>query len=139
MDNRELFHKLGIIALKGVKNSSKDSGATPAGSLAHPHGNSTTKYSLHSSASAQMETRGLLSRLSVRGTLTDVHDENTHTQVEASNSTLYPVIRTVLHGHSLEHGKSVRIVQGSSAGYRRIRKQARANQKASNTTTPPTA
>jgi len=78
-----------------------------------------------------METRGLLSRVSVRGTLTDVYDENTRTQVEASSSTLYLVTRTVLDGHGLEHGKSVlRIDQGSRIGYRRTRKQARANQKA---------
>jgi len=87
-----------------------------------------------------METRGLLSRISVRGTPADVYDENTRTQVEASNSTLYPVIHTALDGHSLEHGKSVlRIDQGSSAGYRRIRKQARANRKASSARTPPAA
>jgi len=70
-----------------------------------------------------METRGLLSRISVRGTLTDVHDKNAHTQVEASDSTLYLVTRTVLDGHSLEQGKSVlRIDQGSSVGYRRTQK-----------------
>jgi len=104
---RQRFYKLGDITLEGVKNSSKGSGATPAGSLVRPHGTSTIKYSLHSSASAQMETRGLLSRISVRGTLTDVHNKNTHTQVEASNSTLYPVTRTVLDSHGLEDGKNV--------------------------------
>ena len=41
----------------------------------------------------------------MRGTLTDVYNENTRTQVEASNSTLYPVIRTVLDSPGLEHGK----------------------------------
>jgi len=40
----------------------------------------------------------MVSRISVRGTLTDVHDENTRTPVEASNATPYPVIRTVLDG-----------------------------------------
>ena len=98
-------------------------GATPVGSLARPHGNSTLKCSLHSSASARMETRGLLSRISVRGTLTDMHIENIRTQVEASNSTPCLVIRTVLDDCGLEHGKSVlRIDRGSSAGCRRIRK-----------------
>ena len=87
-----------------------------------------------------METRGLLSRISVKGTPTDVYDGNTRTQVEASDSTLYLVTRTVLDGHSLEHGKSVlRIDQGSSTGYRRTWKQARANQKASSTRTSPAA
>jgi len=65
----------------------------------------------------------IVSRISVRGTLIDVHIENIRTRVEASNSTPYPVVRTVLDDRSLEHGKSVlRINQGSSAGYRRIRK-----------------
>jgi len=87
-----------------------------------------------------METRGLQSRVSVRGNLTDVYDENNRTQVEASNSTLYLVTRTVLDGHGLEHRKSVlRIDQGSSTGYRRTRKQARANQKASSARTPSAA
>ena len=79
--------KLGNITLEGVKNSSKGSGATPTGSLARQHGNTTKEYSLHSSASAQMETRGLLSRVSVRGTLTDAHNEIIYTQIEALNST----------------------------------------------------
>jgi len=57
------FHKLGNITFEGVKNSSKGSVATPAGSLARPHKNSTNKKSLYSSASAQIETRGLLSRV----------------------------------------------------------------------------
>jgi len=120
---RERFHRPGNITLEGVKNSSKGSGATPVGSLVRPHGNPTIKYSLHSCASARIEARGLLSRISVRGTLTDVHIENISTQVEASNSMPYTVIRTVLDDRNLEHGKSVlRINQGSSAGYRRIRK-----------------
>jgi len=85
---RQRFCELGDITLEGVKNSSKGSGATPAGSLARPHGNPTKEYSLHSSASAQMETRGLLSRVSVRGILTDAYNKITHTQIEAPNSTL---------------------------------------------------
>jgi len=85
-----------------------------------------------------METRGLLSRVSVRGTPTDVHDEIARTQVEASDSTLHPVTRTVINDRSLEDEKGVeRIDQGSSAGYRRIRKQARANRKASSARTLP--
>jgi len=48
-----------------------------------------------------------LSRISVRGTLTDVHDEIARTQVEASNSTLYPVTRTVIDDRSLKDGKGV--------------------------------
>ena len=65
----------------------------------------------------------LLSRISVRGTPTDVHVGIIHTQFEASYSTLYPVTRTVIDDRSLEDRKDVeRIDQGSSAGYRRIRK-----------------
>jgi len=77
--HRERFHRLGNITLEGVKKSSKGSGATPAGSLARPHRNSTNKKSLYPSASARIEARGLLSRRSVRGTLTDAHDESTRT------------------------------------------------------------
>jgi len=121
---RQRFCTLGDITLEGVKNSSKGSGATPAGSLARPHGTSTIKYSLHSSASAQIETRGLLSRISVRGTSTDVHAEIVHTQIEASHSTPCPVARTVVDDRNLEDGKGVeRINQSSSVGYCRIRKQ----------------
>jgi len=98
-------------------------GATPVGSLARPHGNSTLKCSLHSSASARMKTQGLLSRISVRGTLTDMHIENIRMQVEASNSMPCLVIRTILDDCGLKHGKSVlRIDRGSSVGCRRIRK-----------------
>jgi len=65
-----------------------------------------------------METRGLLSRISVRGTLTDVHDEIARTQVVASNSMLYPVTSMVIDDRSLEDRKGVeRIDQDSSAGY----------------------
>jgi hypothetical protein len=83
---RKRFCELDNITLEGVKNSSEGSGATPAGSLARPHGNSTAKQSLR--ASAQMEARGLLSRVSVRGTLSDAHYEIARTQVETLNSTL---------------------------------------------------
>ena len=51
-------------------------GGYPRGVARATHGNSTAKYSLHSSTSAKMETRGLLSRITVRGILTDVHDES---------------------------------------------------------------
>jgi len=81
-----------------------------------------------------------VSRISVRGILTDVHNEIARTEVEAPNSTLYPVTRMVIDDRSLKHGKDVeRIDQGSSANYRRIRKQARANREASSTRTPPAA
>jgi len=40
---QERLCKLGDITLEGVKDSSKGSGATPVGSLARPHGTSTTK------------------------------------------------------------------------------------------------
>jgi len=87
-----------------------------------------------------METQGLLSRISVRGILTDVHNKIARTQVEALNSTLYTFTYTVIDGRSLEDGKDVeRIDEGSSARYRRIRKLARANQKASSARTPPAA
>ena len=78
-EHQERFRRLGNITLEGVKNSSKGSGATPAGSLAQPHGNSTNKKSLYPSASARIETQELLSRVSLRGTLTDAHDKSTHT------------------------------------------------------------
>ena len=51
-----------------------------------------------------METRGLLSRISVSGTLTDMHVENIRTQVEAPSSMPCLVIRTVLNDCGLEHG-----------------------------------
>jgi len=78
-EHQERFRRLGDITLEVVKNSSKGLGATPAGSLTRPNGNSTNEKSLYSSASARIETRGLLSRVSVRGTLTDVHSESTRT------------------------------------------------------------
>ena len=87
-----------------------------------------------------METPGLLSRISVRGTQTDVNVENIRMQIEVSNSTPYQVVRTVLDDRSLEDGKGIlRIDESSSAGYRRIRKQARVNPKASSARTPPAA
>ena len=87
-----------------------------------------------------METQGLLSRVSVRGMLTDVHNEIARTQVEAPNSTLCPVTRTVIDDRSLEDGKGVeQIDHGSSANHCRIRKQARANQEVSSARTPPAA
>ena len=68
-----------------------------------------------------MEARGLLSRISVTGILTDVHNEIARTQVEVPYSTYYPVTRTVVDDRSLEDGKGVeRIDHGSSASYRRI-------------------
>ena len=70
-------------------------------------------------ASAQMETRGLLSRISVRSTPTDVHVRIIHTQFEASYSTLCPVTHTVIDDLSLEDRKGVeRIGRGSNAGNR---------------------
>jgi len=69
----------------------------PPGSHARPHGISTNDKSLCSSASAQIETWGLLSRVSIRDTLTDAHDESTRMQVEASDST--PPGRTNGHRH----------------------------------------
>jgi hypothetical protein len=87
-----------------------------------------------------METRGLLSRVSVRGTLTDAHNEITRTQVEALNSTPWSYMCAVVDDRSLEDGNGVeRIDQGSSACYRRIRKRARANREASCARTPPAA
>jgi len=61
-------------------------------------------------------------------------------QVEALNSTLCSVTRTIIDDHNLEDGKGVeRTDQGSSTNYHRIRKQARANQEAPNARTPPAA
>jgi len=66
-----------------------------------------------------METRGLLSRVSVRGTLTDAHNEITRTQVEALNSTPWSYKCTVVDDRGLEDGNGIeRIDQGSSACYR---------------------
>jgi len=56
-----------------------------------------------------------LSRISVRGILTDVHDEIAHTQVEASNSTLYPITRTVIGVPSLKDGKGVERIDQARA------------------------
>jgi len=72
-----------------------------------------------------METRGLLSRVSVRGTLIDAHNEIIRTQVEALNSTLWSYVCKAIDGRNLEGGNGIeRIDQGSSASYRRIWKQA---------------
>jgi len=61
----------------------------------------------------------LLSRVSVRGTLTDAHNEITCTQVEALNSTPWSYMCVVVDDCSLEDGNGVeRIDQGSSASYR---------------------
>jgi len=69
-----------------------------------------------------METRGLLSRVSVRGILTDAHNEISHTQIDALNSMLYSAICTFIYDRSLEDRKGVeRIDLGSSANYHRIR------------------
>ena len=66
-----------------------------------------------------MEARGLLSRVSLRGTLTDAHNEIIRTQVEALNSTLWSYICAAIDDRSLEDGNGVeRIDQGSSASYR---------------------
>jgi hypothetical protein len=82
----------------------------------------------------------MLSRVLLRGTLTDAHNEITRTQVEALNSTLWSYMCAVVDDRSLEDGNSVeRISQGSSASYRRIRKRARTNREASSARTPPAA
>jgi hypothetical protein len=83
-----------------------------------------------------MEARGLLLRVSVRGTHTDAHYEITRTQVEALNSMLWSYMRAVVNNRNLEDGNSVeRIDQGSSASYHRIRKRARTNREASSART----
>jgi len=81
-----------------------------------------------------------LSRVSVRGTLTDPHIEIIRTQVEALNSTPSSYMCAVVDDRSLEDGNGVeRIDQGLSASYRRVRKRARANRESSSARTPPTA
>ena len=55
-----------------------------------------------------------LSRVSVRGVLTNIHNKIARTEVEAPNSTLYTFTRTIVDGRDLEDGKGVeRIDQGS--------------------------
>jgi len=74
------------------------------------------------------------------GIPTDVHNEIVRTKVEIPNSTLYTITHIVIDDLSLEDGKGVeRIKQGLSANYHRIRKQARANRRASSARTPPAA
>ena len=48
-----------------------------------------------------------LSRVSVRGTLTNVHNEITRAQVEALNSTPWSYMCAVVDDRSLEDGKGV--------------------------------
>jgi len=48
-----------------------------------------------------------LSRISVRGIPTDVHNEIIRTKVEIPNSTLYTIMRIVIDDPSLEDGKGV--------------------------------
>jgi len=87
-----------------------------------------------------MASAWIVSRISVRGTSTDVHVEIIPTRIEASNSMPSPVARTVIDDRGLEDGKGVeRVNQSSSAGYRRIRKRARASRRASSARTPPAA
>ena len=78
----------------------------------------------------------LLSRVSIRGTLNEACNETIHTQAENLNSTLCSYIRAAIDGCNLEDGSSVeRTTQGSGTDYRRIRKEARANQEASSART----
>ena len=77
-----------------------------------------------------------VSRVSIRGTLTDAHNKTIRTQDEALDSTLWPYIYAAIDVRSLEDGNSVeRIDQGSSASCRRIRKRARASREASSART----
>jgi len=59
------------------------------------------------SASAQIETQGLLSRISVRGIPTNVHNEIIRTKVEIPNSTLYTITRIIIDDPSIEDEKGV--------------------------------
>ena len=77
----------GSITLEGVKDSSKGSGATPVGVARVTPRKLDRRESLYSSASARIETWGILSRLSMRGTLTDAHNERTRMKIEALDST----------------------------------------------------
>jgi len=54
-----------------------------------------------------METRGLLSRVSIRGTLTNARNETIRTQDEALDLTLWPCIYAAIDGRSLEDGNGV--------------------------------
>ena len=139
-EHQERFRKLGNITLEGVKNSSKGSGATPAGSLARPHGTSTNKKSLYPSASARIETRGLLSRVSARDTLTNAHEESTRTKnrgprLDAPRS--HARLSTSIASNT--ERAPCKSTRARPNGDRRIRKQALTNRKASSARTPPAA
>jgi len=59
---------------------------------------------------------------------------------KSRHPTRRPVVCAILDDHGIEHGKSVqRIDQGSSAGYRRTRKEPCTNQETSGARTPPDA
>jgi len=98
----------GDISLEGVEDSSKGSGATPAGVARATPRKLNRRKSLYSSASTRAKTRGLLSRVSIRGTPTNVH-KRTHMQIEVLDSTPPPDTRLPKRAanHSLEHGKRV--------------------------------
>ena len=111
---------------------SRARGLPPRGRSRAPTETRPKSKSLHSSASAQMDTRGLLSRVSIRGTLTDARNETIRTQDEGLDSTLWPYTCAAINGRSLEDGNNIeRIDQGSSTSYRRIWERARAKRKAS--------
>jgi len=106
-------------------------GYTYGGRSATPHGNSTIR---RTPLRGQMLEQGLggysqlmsISRVSVH--------RSRHPTRRPSPSL---VVCTGQDDHGPEHRKSVlRIDQGSSAGYRRIQKEARANRKASSARTP---
>jgi len=78
----------GNITLEGVKDSSKGSGATPTRVARATPQKLDRRESLYSSTSARIETQGLLSRVSIRDTLTDAHNQKTRVQIEAPDSTL---------------------------------------------------
>ena len=80
-----------------------------------------------------MEARGLLSRVSVRGTLTDVHYEIARTQVAVLNSTLWSYVCAAIDDRNLEDGNSIERWLPSNT------EQAHANQEASSAKTPPAA
>jgi len=63
------------------------------------------------SASPQIETGGLLSRISVRGIPTDVHNEIIRTKVEIPNSTLYTITCIIIDDPSIEDGKGFKRIK----------------------------